>query len=499
VATFSGHHTVQVGKLGIVDPARGRQENSGTQLIAPIRETPADRIDGYGQQAELFQYPYPLSESEFVVAGAPFGWACSPTLFKLYWIAADGRRELLASDPDISCNQPVPLGGRKRPPVRPEVTDYQKTTGTCYLKDIYLGPGLEGVPRGTIKKLRVIALDYRAAGIGWNYNAGPAGDALVCTPVAIGNGSWDVKVVLGEANVHPDGSAFFTLPARTPAYFQAIDSQGRVVQTMRSWLTLQPGESASCVGCHESKNSVPPAAIQSSLALQAGPQDLAPFHGPPRGFSFAREIQPILDRHCVRCHKDERKWEERMKCVAASPPPPSMAEMAAGGPAFSLLGTPVMEDLAKRKWSASYLALVHATEKGAEGNLYLAGTATPLVNWVSAQSEPAMLPPYATGSAKSRLLSLLTEHPADDRLAPDEMEKVACWIDLLVPFCGDYLEANHWTLEERQKYAHFQEKRRRMEELERRNIAEWLNVQKSSTPASTPGIRGNVIPAPREK
>jgi hypothetical protein len=87
VATFSGHHTVQVGKLGIVDPSLGRQENSGTQLIAPMRDTPAERIDAYGQEGELFQYPYPLSETEFVAAGAPLGWSRSPTLFKLYWIA----------------------------------------------------------------------------------------------------------------------------------------------------------------------------------------------------------------------------------------------------------------------------------------------------------------------------------------------------------------------------------------------------------------------------
>ena len=63
--------------------------------------------------------------------------------------------------------------------------------------------------------------------------------------------------------------------------------------------------------------------------------------------------------------------------------------------AFSLLGTPVTESLAKRQWSASYLAMVQATEQSLENNRYLAGTTNGLVNWVGAQSVPTMLPPYA--------------------------------------------------------------------------------------------------------
>ncbi|NLZ03722.1 MAG: hypothetical protein GXY19_00940 [Phycisphaerae bacterium] len=491
VATFSGHHTLQVGKLGIVDPARGRQENSGARLIAPVRETPADRIDYYGQDGELFQYPYPLSESEFVIACAPLGWSRNPTRFKLYWIAADGRRELLAADPDVPCNQAVPLVARPRPLVRPSLVDYTKTTGTCYLQDIYAGPGLEGVTRGTIQKLRVIALDYRAAGMGWNYNAGPAGDALVCTPAAIGNGSWDVKTVLGDATVHPDGSAFFNLPARTPVYFQAIDARGYAAQTMRSWLTVQPGENVSCLGCHELKNSTLPAQARPSKAFAAGPQDLAPFQGPPRGFSFSREIQPILDRSCVRCHNDARKLEERLGHVVTIPPCPAVASEADNETAFSLCSTAVTESLAKRRWSAGYLALVQATQKTLEGHLYLAGTSNALVNWISAQSVPDMLPAYSAGAARSRLLSLLADGHYDAQVTPEEIERIACWIDLQVPFCGDYQEASQWTAEEQQRYEHFLAKRRRMEELERRNIAALLEAYSLKTQAAAPAPGGD--------
>jgi len=293
VATFAGHHTKQNGWLGIIDPALGREENSGAQLICPTRPTEAARIDAYGQTGDQFQYPYPLSETEFLVALRPEGapW------FGIYLVTADGRRELLASDPAISCNQPIPLAPRPVPPVQSTVVDYRKDTGTVYLHDIHDGPGLAGVPRGTIRSLRVVALEFRAAGIGENRNHGPAGGALISTPISV-QGAWDVKRVLGTTPVYADGSACFTVPARTPLYFQALDADGFTAQTMRSWVTLQPGEAVSCVGCHESKNSAPPCR-NSSQAMREGPLPLGPASP---AFSFLADVQPILDRHCIRCH-----------------------------------------------------------------------------------------------------------------------------------------------------------------------------------------------------
>lgn len=61
----------------------------------------------------------------------------------------------------------------------------------------------------------------------------------------------------GDAEVHPDGSAAFQVPARVPLYFQALAAHGYAVQTMRIWNTLQPGETFSCVGCHEGKPQAP--------------------------------------------------------------------------------------------------------------------------------------------------------------------------------------------------------------------------------------------------
>ena len=326
-----------------------------------------------GRQGELWQYPYPLNEQECLVTYAPLGWdrperRKGDADFGIYWMDLAGRRELLASDPRLPCSQPVPLAARPRPLVWANRVDYNQPTGTFYVQDIYAGPGLAGVPRGTIRKLRVVALEFRAAGIGYNGSRGPAGGALASTPISIGNGAWDVKTVLGEAKVYEDGSALFTVPARKPVYFQALDERGCAVQTMRSWSTLQPGEYAACVGCHEHKNTAPPARDYGfSLAMKAGPQALEPFYGPPRGFSFPHEIQPILDRHCIRCHKDRQpiqalvQGEARQPLLGASSGPPHAAgDGVKDELAFSLLGEVTVDRTAKRKWSDAYLVLTQA-------------------------------------------------------------------------------------------------------------------------------------------
>jgi len=455
VCVFSGHHTRQTGWLGILDLAKGREENRGAQLIAPVRKTEAVHVDRYGQGGDQFQYPYPLDEETFLVTMKPVAGGRAARHFAIYWVHADGRRELLAWDPKISCSQPVPLAPRPKPTLRARVPDYTRDTGVFYVQDVYEGPGLEGVARGTVKRLRVVALEFRAAGIGSNRNRGPAGAALISTPPSGKNGAWDVKRVLGQAPVYADGSACFRVPARTPVYFQALDARGRAVQTMRSWATLQPGERLACVGCHESKNTAPPAR-PATRALREGPRDLEPFYGPPRGFSFPKEIQPILDRHCVRCHNDR---SAHLK-VRAEPANPEGKKKA-----FSLLDERNLDKGAKRRWSDAYLAL---TQNGRPNRV---------VRWLSAQSAPPMLPPYHAGSARSDLVAMLEAGHSGVRLSREEMDKIACWIDLLVPFCGDYTEAAAWTDKEKEKYAHFLEKRRRMEAAERKNVRAWLKAR----------------------
>ena len=88
-----------------------------------------------------------------------------------------------------------------------------------------------------------------------------------------------------------------------------------------------------------------------------------------------------------------------------------------------------------------------------------------------------MLPPYHSGAAKSSLLELLDDGHEGVALTTEERDRFAAWIDLLVPYCGDYTEANAWNESEKAKYTHFNQKRWRMKWFEQQNIAEYLGAR----------------------
>jgi hypothetical protein len=569
VTILAGHHTPPCGKLALIDLNQGQDEGKGISLIAPRRALQYERKDVAGQDDVLFQYPFPLNEDEFLVGFSLCGKKQSHE-YGLYYMHSNGRRELLAWDFVKGCRQPIPLAPRPLPQPRPDLTVPDEATGTFYVDNIYAGQGLGGIRPGSIEKLRVIALDYRAAAIGTSFNNGPAGNARLDTPISIG-GAWDVKQILGDAEVYADGSASFIVPARMPIYFQAIDKKGRAVQSMRSWSTLQPGETFACAGCHESRNRAPNSDHPKTIAQIQGPQTLSPFYGPARGFSFLKEIQPILDRHCIRCHQDHSyrppmltgaKEETPIYCFwptqysrspikqalyhlpqeqqlgrvsiewltqgvkAVTPPktwrlfyrskgtwtcvpdasdarnillPPGVhtktlkleAELGqrdAGGiatwrvydaegrdvagvdpkVAFNLSERKVYEDLSARAWTESYLSLVRAGFRQ-QGNVgyYLAAYPNQYVHWISPQSGPDVLEPYSFGSSQSRLIALLEAGHEEIRLSREEMDKLACWIDLAIPYCGDYAEANLWTETNKQDYKSRVAERRRLSYLQK--------------------------------
>jgi hypothetical protein len=294
ISVISGHHAPYSGELCIVDPNIARNGLSAVQLVAPLRDPPAN--PGYGTDGGvqfLFQNPLPLDEQTFIVSWRP---SVDEKIFKLYLMDVNAVRELIAWDDAQSVSQPLLFAPRPVPPLLAYMTDYTKNTGSFMMQNVYIGTGVKGVKQGAIKKLRVVALTYRVDGaIGHTGTSG-----FTETPVARWTGSWEAKTILGTTPIMSDGSAAFIVPARVPVYFQLLDSLGQVVQTMRSWSTLMPGEIFSCLGCHEDKNESPG---PQPVPIANVPTPLEPYYDmTDKPFSFWRFIQPILDNKCISCH-----------------------------------------------------------------------------------------------------------------------------------------------------------------------------------------------------
>jgi len=222
------------------------------------------------------------------------------------------------------------------------------------------------------------------------------------------------------------------------------------VQTMRSWATLMPGETFGCVGCHEDKNATPVPNLSVTEAFKAGVAALEPFYGPARGFSFVKEIQPILDKHCVECHKPGGEDED-----------------------YDLTSTRVHGEGSLRLWTQGYVTL---TQKGRSNKW---------ANWISVQSIPPMIPPKSGGSTKSELFELLKDHHKVN-LSREDLDKLAAWMDLVVPYTGDYMEENAWTDHDALKFERFQNKRHYIEAIERQELGEFVTA-KTGKPFTMPG------------
>ncbi len=300
LTVLGGYHTTQGGKLAIMDVSMGRQKDQGLIQIPDNKPPPCGDgpDDNYGKQGVQYSNPYPLGERELLVSRS----SVAHEGYGVFFMTVDGRRELLACDRAISCLQPIPLMARPRPATKATAVDYRKKDGVIFLQDAYNGSAIAGVAPGSVKKIRVIELLYKTCTIGAAMGAGPGGAVHSVTTPSNPIGAWDVKRILGDATVYPDGSAVFRVPARRPFYFQLLDDKNRVIQTMRSWAVVMPNETFSCVGCHEEKPRTPSPTAAPTAAARAGPQELTPFYGEPAGFSYRANVQPIFDKHCISCH-----------------------------------------------------------------------------------------------------------------------------------------------------------------------------------------------------
>ncbi len=385
VATATDHHGSTAGSILVIDPRKGEDGGAPLTVVTPEIRFPERRAPagttmtdpplhrGRGRAAT----PFPLTEDIFLAAYNTGGQ------YAIYLIDTLGGRELIYQDPNTSCFAPIPIRPVARPPVVASMLPAtgEPPPGRFFVKDVY--QSTQPIERGTIKAMRISKIIPQ-----------PTRSKPRLSRVA----NEIIKKVLGTVPVAADGSVAFEAPSATPLQFQLLDANGMAVMTMRSLVYAQPGEQVGCVGCHESRRKTSVAAAPRSNVHF---QKIRPAAGPqyPGGLSFARTVQPVLDRYCIRCHGLEKTEGS-----------------------VNLLGEP-------SGFNRAYDSLTRG--RG-------------LVAMAHRNSETVYSKPKDYYAHAGRLAGMLLEgHPAKDgtarvKLDRESFQRIADWLDLNGQYFGDY-------------------------------------------------------------
>ncbi len=326
-----GHHDrAEVGRLFLLDPTLARaypfrydppsrqwgvlnnylripaqtfpKEKTGLVQEFPGwgKDVEGDMADGYTKNQfargkPYFSFPRPLDKNHLLATvktspDAPMVLCLVDTFDNI---------TILAENPEGLYCEAMPFTARKRPPIIPDRSKPGEKNCSVHIADIYMGPGLVGVPRGSVKRLRLFSYHYNYHNTGGHST--PGLDRV--------ESGWDIKRVLGTVDVEADGSCCFEMPANTPISIQPLDADGAALQLMRSWVTGMPGERVSCTGCHEdNRTSVHTKRTIADEKYHRGDiQKIRPVDTDGvRPWGFAAEAWPVVQKYCLSCHGDEK-------------------------------------------------------------------------------------------------------------------------------------------------------------------------------------------------
>lgn len=387
VCTFSSCHDRPWGAIAVVDRRLGVDGAEPVVAIMPA-ETHSLIDNGNHDAFRLIAYmsedPWPLSTTEFLVSSTTKpkdGHRDNETHSAIFVMNTQtGTRDYILGTETLSLFDPMVVEPREVPANLPITRDYTSTEGTFYVQDVYEGTHMEGVERGSAKYLRVVETPEKRT---WTIDKWGGQGAQA---PGINWHSFEVKRIIGEVEIEEDGSAHFTAPAGVFLYFQLLDKDKKMIQSMRSGVSLMPGEVNGCIGCHEDRLMVPIPGASLPTALHKPSKALTSWNGEEsRNFSYIEQVQPILDRHCMECHDFDAEQPEKLVLAADK----------------------------NMFFNASYI------------NLYVRG-ALSLIGGGPADIQGA----YSWGSHASKLTELIDGRHKKVKLSDEEKQTLYAWMDI---------------------------------------------------------------------
>jgi hypothetical protein len=408
ISTAAPHHGQSLGSLVIVDP---RAEDD--DAMGPVkRMTPEVGFPETQGGKLVYGQPWPLSEDYYLCAYEPTATRRpAKTSYGIYLVDTFGNKELIYRDPAIHSQSPIPVKPRKKPPVIPEMSRRLDANppkmATVGVANVYntRKPFPKGTKITALRVFQVFPLSVASARIthATGYQIPQATDSINLT-----------RAVLGTVPVEADGSVHFTIPAGKEVYFQVLDEKGLAVTSMRSGTHFQAGERTVCQGCHEPKYGVATSPSRKvTMAMKRAPSKLKADVDGTSPFSYPRLVQPVLDKHCVKCHeknKDNKDLKVR---------PPSLSSKIARTTRGSYMNP-------NTTYFVSYINLV---PKYGYHNYGAKSWSDP--KWYRST-------PGEFGARASKLYQMLSKGHKKVKLSPEEMHRITVWLDACSPFYGVY-------------------------------------------------------------
>lgn len=377
VVNFSHGHgdREHAGQVALLDP-RGGPDNPKTVQYISTHNRCHD--------------PWAFSERAFMAGVGPMVVLMDEmgNEFPIYTATEDEQKA------GLTCHEPRPIIPHPRERVLPDVDAAGSQTGKLLLADVYTGRNMTGIKPGEIKKLLVMEVLPKPI----NYTGG-------MEPTSYG-GTFTLERVVGTVPVEEDGSAYLELPAYRSFFFVAMDENDMSIKRMQSFLNVVPGEVTACVGCHEQRTLTPLAQFnihQNVKAMRREASKIVPIPNIPDVISYPRDVQPVLDKHCVACHDYDAH---------------ALADGTKGGPRA---GGVIFTGDHSPMYSISYYTITAKT-------LVADGRNRAVSNYA----------PRTLGSSASRLLTFMDGSHYGAKPSPDEFNMVRYWIESGAPYIGTY-------------------------------------------------------------
>ncbi|MBT3200039.1 MAG: hypothetical protein HN350_08980 [Phycisphaerales bacterium] len=308
----AGHRHYNGGGLSTIDP---RKPMSSRVIL-----TPGMIYNGHNL-AGRYASPYPLPDGGMICSYSP-GRGTYPLrddpaetihMGVYHFDFASGRPgRIIYDDPKTQDYDAIAIYRRTTPPALQPMTIPGRKTGSFFCVNAYLSDRKKQSKRvvvgelppaepGEIKRVRVLE-GFGVEDMNPKKHKGMVIDILQMSFGSSSNSgnAFEQRSIIGYAPVEKDGSFHIEVPADTVMCLQTLDKNDMAIETQLTWVWVRPGETRTCIGCHEDRETA--LANTDCMAMRKKAYFVAPPKEKRRTVDFRRDIMPIIEKRCSSCH-----------------------------------------------------------------------------------------------------------------------------------------------------------------------------------------------------